>query len=75
MKIILIVMMFFVISALFIISNNNLAMYKQENIVNFVDAYTKWVSHIISNTEKISGQAIKLDWLPQKLYEVELPNL
>ena len=69
MKIILIVMMFFIISALFIISNNNLAMYKQENIVNFVDTYTKWISHISSNTEKITGQVIKMDWLPQKFYE------
>ena len=71
MKILLIVMMFFVISGLFIISNNNLAMYKQENIVNFVDMYTKWINNIFSNTGEITGQAIKMDWLPQKFYEVE----
>jgi len=72
MKIILIVIMFFVISALFIISNNELAMYKQKNIVNFVDMYTKWINHIFSNTEKITGQAVKMDWLPQKFYEPEI---
>ena len=64
--------MFFVISALFIISNNNLAMYKQENIVNFVDMYTKWINNIFSNTKKITGQAVKMDWLPQEFYEVEM---
>lgn len=72
MKIILIVMMFFVISALFIVSNNNLAMYKQENIVSFVDMYTKWINNLFSNTEKLTGQAIKLDWLPQEFYDVKI---
>jgi len=57
-------MMFFVISALFIISNNNLAMYKQQNIVNFVDTYLTWLNQIISNTQKITGEIIKLEWLP-----------
>ncbi len=64
MRIILVIMMFFVISALFIISNNNLAMYKQQNIVNFVDTYLTWLNQIISNTQKITGEIIKLEWLP-----------
>ena len=67
-------MMFFVISALFIISNNNLEMYKQKNIVTFVDKYTKWIDHLFSNTEEITGQAIKMDWLPQEFYNIEIPN-
>ena len=72
MKIILIILMFFVISGLFIISNNNLAMYKQENIVNFVDRYISWLDHISSNTQKITGEIIKLDWIPQKYYDSEI---
>lgn len=66
--------MFFVISALFIISNNNLAMYQQKNIVNFVDMYTKWINHIFSNTKNIAGQVVKMDWLPREFYEVEIPD-
>ena len=72
MKILLAIMMFLVISALFIISNNNLAMYKQENIVNFVDMYTKWFNHIFSNTQKVTGEIVKLDWLPQEYYDVNI---
>jgi len=74
MKILLVIMIFFVISALFIISNNNLAMYKQENIVSFVDMYTKWINNIFSNTGELTGQATKMDWLPQKFYDIN-PNL
>lgn len=69
MKIILVVMIFFIMSALFIISNNNLAMYKQENIVNFVDMYLSWVNNLFLNTQKISGEITKLDWLPQEFYD------
>ena len=72
MKIILVIVMFFAISALFIISNNNLAMYKQENIVNFVDSYLSWINHIFLNTQKITGEIIKLNWLPQKYYEIKI---
>jgi len=70
MKIILAIMMFFIISALFIISNNNLAMYKQKNIVNFVDMYTKWLNQIFSNTQEITGEVVEMNWLPQKFYDV-----
>ena len=56
--------MFFVISILLIISNNNLAMYKQENIEKFSGLYTKWMDQIYVNAQTLIGETVKLDWLP-----------
>ena len=61
----MIIVMFFVISALFIISNNNLYMYKQENIVKFVDLYLDWINQVFSNSQKLTGEVVKLEWLPE----------
>ncbi len=65
MKIILFFLMFFTISALLIISNNNLEMYKEKNIENFFGDYFEWVDDIYLNTQTITGNIIKLDWLPE----------
>jgi hypothetical protein len=65
MKILMFVLMFFVVSALLIISNNNLEMYKSENISKFNNLYFKWVDEIYSNIQSITGNVVKLDWLPQ----------
>lgn len=61
----MILFMFFVISALFIISNDNLYMYKQENIVKFVDLYLDWVNQVFLNSQKVTGEVVKLEWLPE----------
>jgi len=65
MRIIMIIVMFFVISALFIISNNNLYMYKQESIVKFVDLYLDWINQVFSNSQRVTGEVIRLEWLPE----------
>jgi len=57
--------MFFVIGALFIISNNSLAMYKKENSEKFSELYIQWIDQIYINSQKLTGEAIKLDWLPK----------
>jgi hypothetical protein len=57
-------MVFLIMGALFIVSNNNLAMYKQENIVNFVDLYLTWINNLSSNLYSLTGDIIKLDWVP-----------
>lgn len=61
----MIIVMFFVISALFIISNNNLYMYKQESIVKFVDLYLDWINQVFSNSQRVTGEVIRLEWLPE----------
>ena len=64
MKILIFVLMFFIIGTLFIISNNNLAMYKQENIERFSELYVEWINQIYANIQAITGQVVGFDWLP-----------
>lgn len=64
MRIVLLVMIFLVFSALLIISNQSLEMYKQKNVVTFVDLYSKWIGDLFSNFKTLTGQAIKMDWVP-----------
>lgn len=65
MKLLVIILMFFIIGALFIISNNNLAMYKQENFEKFSELYVEWFNSIYVNIQTLTGEAVKLDWLPK----------
>ncbi|MDO8622791.1 MAG: hypothetical protein Q7R52_00950 [archaeon] len=64
MRFILILVSFLIIGALFIISNNNLEMYKQENINTFFTLYIQWGGHILDNAKEVSGNAVRLDWFP-----------
>ena len=57
-------MMFFVIGALFVISNNNLAMSKQENIVKFTELYLGWVDNFSVNLKQVTGNVVRLEWFP-----------
>ncbi len=56
--------MFFVIGALFVISNNNLGMYKQENIKKFSEFYIEWINQVYVNTQTLTGEVVKMKWLP-----------
>ncbi len=53
-----------VLSVLFIISNNNLAMYKTENLTVLKESYFSWINQIFSNTRSLTGEAVKLEWFP-----------
>lgn len=64
-RILLVFIIFFFLSALFIISNNNLAMHKQENLLKFSQIYLGWLEGIYSNVVKVTGYVVKLDWIPQ----------
>ena len=65
MKFIIIVLMFFTLSALLIISNNDLALYEKENYEIFLDSYAEWLNELFTNSQKLTGETIKLDWLPE----------
>ena len=65
MKILVVALMFFVISALMIISNNDLAMLKKENIDKFSELYVTWINQIYLNVQVMTGEVMKLDWLPK----------
>lgn len=64
MKIILFVLMFLVIGALLILSNNNLPLYKDENISQFKILYTQWLDGVYQNTWSITGNAVNMKWMP-----------
>ena len=64
MKILIILLMFFIIGALFVISNNNLVMYKYENIEKFSEFYIEWINQIYINIQVLTGDTIDLKWLP-----------
>lgn len=64
MKIWIIIFMILIISALLVISNNKLAMSKEENAREFSNLYIKWLEQIYENFQAITGHAVKLDWFP-----------
>jgi len=65
MKILIFILMFFVIGALIIIGNNNLEMHKTGNLEKFVDLYVKWIDSLYSNFQGITGNAVKMEWMPR----------
>ena len=52
------------ISALIIVSNNNLALYKNENIPKFSHLYVEWLGKVYENIITSGGYVVRLDWLP-----------
>jgi hypothetical protein len=58
------ILMFFIVGALVIISNNSLALYYPENAEKFFDLYVFWLNKLCSNFLDITGDAIKMEWLP-----------
>ena len=64
MKALMVILMFLIICSLFIISNNNLAMHKQENVKKFFGLYAEWTNQIYVNAQILTGEIVRLDWLP-----------
>ena len=64
MKIYLIIAMLVLMNAFFIISNNDLALKDGENIKTFFSLYFDWVKDIGNNITELTGNIVKLDWVP-----------
>ena len=62
MRFLILIASFFIIGALFIIGNNNLEMYKAENFSTFGNLYLNWITNSFNNIQKITGEAVKLNW-------------
>jgi len=58
--------MFLMLSALLIISNNNLALYKEENRESFFGLYFSWLDQVYTNVYTITGKIIEMKWIPDK---------
>ena len=65
MKVLIFVLMFFVLSALVIISNNGLALSDDENLKEFGDLYLNWAERIYSNVQGVTGEVVRMEWLPK----------
>ena len=66
MRIVSLFIIFLFFSAFFIISNENLALNKKENRVEFANMYYAWFFGILHNFKSISGYVIKAEWLPDR---------
>lgn len=64
MRIAIFLFIFFMISALLIVSNNNLALHKNENISKFSQLYVQWIERVYENIAISTGYLVRLDWLP-----------
>jgi hypothetical protein len=61
---VLFVFIVLIFGALLIISNNNLAMYKPDNVQKFFQLSSDWFTTLYNNLLTITGQAVKLNWTP-----------
>lgn len=65
MKILLAIILVLIISSLLMIESNNLSITSKEDMKTLSKKYLDWTGEIYTNIQKITGQAIKLDWLPE----------
>jgi hypothetical protein len=63
-KTILFILMILIFGVLLIISNNNLSMYKPDNVQKFLQLSSNWISTLYNNLLTVTGQAVKLNWTP-----------
>lgn len=52
------------LGAFFIISNENLRINNSENIDIFFKHYFKWIDSLGSNSVRIAGEVVKMEWIP-----------
>ena len=52
-------------SALIIIANNDLALIKDDNIIQFYSLYVGWLDGVFDNVKSTTGHISKLDWMPE----------
>ena len=65
MKVLIIIVIFFLMNAFFIVSNKNIPLNNVENISQVSAIYIQWVRDVVKNGAEITGNAIKLKWVPQ----------
>lgn len=65
MKFLIFFIFFILIGAFFIISNENIHMNNQDNIILFLKSYGSWISKLTHNTISMTGNMIKMNWLPE----------
>lgn len=64
MKIQMIIVKLLVLGALFIISNQNLHLGILQEREIFFNAYSGWIESIVGKIIDVTGNAVRLEWLP-----------
>ena len=44
--------------------SNNLKISEKKDLTIFKEKYQNWTSEVYSNFQKITGQAVKMEWMP-----------
>ena len=65
MKIAIAIVLFLLIGAFFIISEKEIKLNNEKNINTFFSLYTVWITGILDNMKSISGNVVKMEWLPK----------
>jgi hypothetical protein len=65
MKLFLIIIFILILSALIIFESNNFQISESNDVKNFTNEYSSWINNIYTNIQSITGQAVKLNWLPE----------
>lgn len=65
MKILMFIIMFVLFGCFLIISNNNLHVYKTEEMQKFAENWNKWEGNIQKNLISTISQTTKLNWMPE----------
>ncbi len=56
--------MIFLFGMLLIVSNNHLELYKEEDRMVFTSLLVEWSNQIYFNMQKITGNIVKMKWVP-----------
>ena len=56
-------------NAFFIISENDLKLNNSENIKKLFSLYKGWANNIGENITTITGDVVKLNWIPENIEE------
>lgn len=60
----MIIIIFLLMNAFFIVSNKNIPLNSIDNISEVSVVYISWVQNIGKNLGEISGNVVKLEWVP-----------
>ena len=65
MKIMIFLIIVFVMASLLVIESNHLNVSNNQDMQNFKNIYGNWINKIYQNTISVTGDAIKLNWMPE----------
>jgi len=65
MKIQMVIVKLLILGALFIISNQNLHLLVSPERAIFFDAYTGWIVNIGEKIVDVTGNVVRLGWIPK----------